>query len=68
MTKDVKSGDKVRWTSHGGRAHGTVETKQTGPTRIKGHKVAASPDDPQFIVKTNDGKHAAHKAEALTKD
>lgn len=65
---DFKPGDKVSWKSHGGDAHGTVEKKQTGPTRIKGHKVAASPDNPQFIVKTEKGAEAAHKPEALTRE
>lgn len=65
---EFKPGDKVSWKSHGGEAHGTVEKKQTGPTRIKGHKVAASPDNPQFIVKTGKGAQAAHKPEALTRE
>lgn len=68
MTDDFSKGDKVRWKSHGGAAHGKIVRKQTGPTRIKGHKVAASPENPQFIVETEEGKRAAHKAEALTKD
>ena len=34
----------------------------------KGHKVAASPDAPRFIVETDEGKRAAHKPEALTKE
>jgi plastocyanin len=62
-----KAGDKVRWKSHGGEAHGKVVRKQTEPTRIKGHKVAASPEEPQFIVETDEGKRAAHKPEALKK-
>ena len=65
---EPKKGDEVSWKSHGGTAHGTVEKKQTSPTTIKGHKVAASADEPQFIVKTDEGKKAAHKAEALTKE
>lgn len=68
MTENVSKGDKVSWKSHGGEAHGKVVRKQTEPTRIKGHKVAASPENPQFIVETEEGKRAAHKAEALTKD
>ena len=68
MSKDLAKGDKVKWKSHGGEAHGTVEKKQVSRTRIKGHSVAASPDNPQFIVKTADGKKAAHKSEALTKE
>lgn len=68
MTGNFSKGDKVSWKSHGGEAHGKVVRKQTEPTRIKGHKVAASPENPQFIVETGEGKRAAHKPEALTKD
>ena len=68
MADKIASGDKVSWKSHGGEAHGKVVRKQTTPTTIKGHKVAASKDNPQFIVETEDGKRAAHKADALTKE
>jgi Hypervirulence associated proteins TUDOR domain len=68
MAKNLSKGDKVSWKSHGGEAHGTVERKQTSRTKIKGHMVAASPDNPQYIVKTGDGAKAAHKAEAVTKE
>jgi hypothetical protein len=68
VAEGVKKGDKVSWKSHGGEAHGKVVRKQTTPTQIKGHKVAASKDNPQFIVETDEGKRAAHKAEALTKE
>jgi hypothetical protein len=68
MAEEFKKGDKVKWKSHGGDAHGTVEKKQTSRTTIKGHVVAASPESPQFIVKTAEGKKAAHKADALTKE
>ena len=67
MAKDLKKGDKVSWSSHGGTAHGTVEKKQASDTTIKGHKVKASSDDPQYIVKTDDGATAAHKPGALKK-
>lgn len=66
-TGDPKKGDKVSWKSHGGTAHGKVVKKQTTPTQIKGHKVAASKEEPQYIVETDEGKRAAHKAEALRK-
>ena len=68
MTEDFSKGDKVSWKSHGGEAHGKVVRKQTSPTRIKGHKVAASAENPQFIVETREGKRAAHKPDALSKD
>lgn len=64
----LKKGDKVSWKSHGGTAHGTVERKQTSPTSIKGHKVAASKDNPEYIVVTDEGKQAAHKPAALTRE
>lgn len=67
MTKSLKKGDAVHWSSHGGTAEGKVVKKVTSPTSIKGHKVKASKDEPQFIVETDEGKRAAHKAEALKK-
>ncbi len=67
MTKDPKPGDDVSWSSHGGEAHGKVLRKLTRPTTIKGHKVAASPDNPEWLVETDEGKRAAHKADALKK-
>ena len=63
----LKKGDEVTWKSHGGTAHGTVEKKQTSPTTIKGHKVAASPENPEFIVRSDNGGKAAHKESALRK-
>lgn len=68
MTTNPKAGDKVSWSSHGGEAHGKVVKKLTRPTSIKGHKVAASPDNPEWLVETEDGKRAAHKATALKRD
>ena len=67
MTKSLKAGDKVRWKSHGGKAHGTVVRKVTSSMTIKGHKVAASRDSPEFLVETDEGKRAAHKPRALSK-
>jgi N-methylhydantoinase B/oxoprolinase/acetone carboxylase alpha subunit len=67
MASELKSGDKVSWKSHGGTAHGKVVKKQTSATEIKGHHVAATKDDPQYIVETDEGKRAAHKPGALRK-
>ena len=67
MVKSPKSGDRVSWKSHGGEAHGKIVRKVTAPMRIKGHKVAASPDNPEFLVETAERKRAAHKAGALSK-
>ena len=67
MADELKAGEKVTWSSHGGEAHGHVLRKQTSETQIKGHKVKASKEDPQYIVETDEGKRAAHKPGALRK-
>lgn len=67
MADNLKKGDDVTWKSHGGTAHGTVEKKLTSETSIKGHKVKASKDDPQFLVESDNGGKAAHKPAALKK-
>ena len=68
MSDDLKKGDHVRWKSHGGTANGKVVTRQTSDTKIKGHQVRASKEDPQFIVESDNGGKAAHKPGALTKE
>ena len=65
---EFKKGDKVSWSSHGGTAHGVVEKKQTSRTEIKGHTVAASEDNPEYIVRSDRGGQAAHKPDALHKE
>ena len=68
MAKALKPGDHVKWSSSQGEVKGTVVKKQTTPTKIKTHKVAASKDNPEYIVKSDKtGAKAAHKAEALKK-
>ena len=64
---DLKTGDKVSWHSHGGTAYGEVEKVLTSDTSVKGHKVRASKDDPQYLVESDNGGKAAHKASALKK-
>ena len=68
MSKDLKAGDKVAWNSHGGEAVGHVVRKVTKPMTIKGHKVAASRDNPEYLVESEkSGGQAAHKPDALRK-
>jgi len=64
----LDKGDTVEWDSSGGHSTGKIVRKVTAATHIKGHKVAATKDDPQYIVESDkSGKQAAHKPEALTK-
>ena len=65
-TKDLKTGDKVSWNSTQGKVTGTVKKKLTAPIEIKSHHVAASPDNPQWLVESaTSRKLAAHKSAAL---
>ena len=68
MAKEFKPGDRVEWDSSGGHSVGKVVRKQTKPMQIKGHKVAASPDNPEYVVRSDKSrKIAAHKPDALKK-
>jgi hypothetical protein len=68
MAKQLKTGDRVAWQSSGGGSVGRVERKLTSPAKIKGHEVAASEDNPEFLVRSETcGKVAAHKPAALRK-
>jgi Hypervirulence associated proteins TUDOR domain len=66
MAKALKIGDRVAWQSSGGGSVGRVERKLTSPGKIKGHEVAASESNPEFLVRSDkSGKVAAHKPSAL---
>lgn len=65
--KTFRAGEKVSWESSGGTAHGKVVKKLTSPMDIKGHHVAASKDNPEYLVETDGGKRAAHKPSSLKK-
>lgn len=64
----LRKGDHVAWNSSQGEVKGKVVRKATSPTQIKGHKVAASKDNPEYIVQSDKtGAKAAHKPEGLRK-
>ncbi len=68
MTKELKKGDKVKWNTPQGETTGIVEKKLTSPIDISGHHVAASKENPQYLVKSDkSGKEAAHQLDALEK-
>ncbi|GAA3503827.1 DUF2945 domain-containing protein [Streptomyces prasinosporus] len=63
-----KKGDKVTWSSHGGRAEGEVEKEITERTEAAGRTVDASPEDPQYQVRSEkSGRSAVHRPSALKK-
>ncbi|WP_030609480.1 DUF2945 domain-containing protein [Streptomyces sclerotialus] len=64
----LRKGDKVTWKSHGSEAVGEVEKKITQRTEEGGRTVDASPDDPQYKVRSEKpGGSAVHKPGALKK-
>lgn len=68
MPDNLKKGDHVEWETSQGTTSGTVKKKLTSETKIKGHKVAASKDNPEYLVETDESKkEAAHKPESLEK-
>lgn len=68
MTDSFKQGDRVEWKTAQGQIQGKVKRKLTEPIEIKGHHVAASEDNPQYLVESEQtGKEAAHKPESLKK-
>jgi hypothetical protein len=65
-SKEFKKGEKVEWESAQGTIEGSVKKKLTQPIDIKGHHVAASEDNPEYLVESNrTGKEAAHKPASL---
>ncbi len=63
---EFKKGDRVEWSSHGGRAVGTVERKITSDTEAAGRTVRASKEEPQYLVRSEkSGGDAVHKPSAL---
>ena len=66
MGQSFKQGDRVKWSSHGGEAVGRIEKKITEETEAGGRKVKASPDEPQYLVRSEkSGGTAVHKPDAL---
>jgi hypothetical protein len=66
MTKTFHPGDKVAWNTSQGETHGRVVRKMTRAGRIKGHRIAASPDNPEYVVRSDkSGDEAAHKPGSL---
>ncbi len=68
MADDFKPGDKVEWNTPQGKTQGKVVEKLTARTEVSGQSVAASDDDPRYLVESEkSGKRAAHKPGFLKK-
>lgn len=59
-------GDHVTWNSEAGHVSGRIIKVHTRDTTYKGHKRHATPDDPQYEIKSDKTDHVAmHKGSAL---
>jgi hypothetical protein len=68
VSQKFKQGDEVEWNTPQGKTRGTIKKKLTERTEVGGQTVAASEDDPRYLVESEKtGKEAAHKPDALEK-
>ncbi len=68
MTEPFKVGDRVQWNSEAGLVSGTIIRIHTSDFDYKGHTHHASPEAPQYEIRSSKTDHiAAHKGAALTK-
>ncbi len=68
MAQEFEQGDKVKWNTPQGETEGTVKKKLTERTEVGGQTVAASEEDPRYVVESEkSGKEAAHKPDSLSK-
>ena len=66
MTRTFKVGDHVSWNSEAGRVAGTIRKVHRKDLRYKGYIHHASPDEPQYEIKSDRSDQVAlHKSSAL---
>ncbi|MGC3872134.1 DUF2945 domain-containing protein [Halomonas sp. GXIMD04776] len=63
-----KVGDHVTWNSEAGHVSGVITKVHTEDFDYKGHNRRASPEEPQYEIKSDKTDHvAAHKEGTLKK-
>lgn len=66
MAKPFEIGDHVSWNSEAGRVRGRIVRVHTADVNYKGYIHHASPEDPQYEIKSDKTDHVAlHKGRAL---
>jgi hypothetical protein len=66
MAKTFKVGDHVTWNSEAGHVSGRIIEVHTSDVNYKGYIHHASPDEPQYAIKSDKTDHVAlHKGTAL---
>ena len=68
MTTRFEVGEHVSWNSEAGRVSGRIIRVHTRDFDYKGYTHHATPDEPQYEIKSDKTDHiAAHKGSALRK-
>ena len=68
MTESFKVGDHVTWNSEAGWVSGRIIAVHTANVDYKGYTHHASPENPQYEIKSDKTDHIAmHKGSALHK-
>ncbi len=68
MAHQFKRGDRVEWSFRGRRVVGRVRKRLTSRAEVSGQVVAASPDDPRYVVRSEtSGRETARRPSALTR-
>jgi hypothetical protein len=66
MARKYKVGDHVSWNSEAGRVRGRIIRVHTRDVDRKGYVHHATPDEPQYAIKSDKTDHVAlHKGRAL---
>jgi hypothetical protein len=66
MPDEFKRGDRVEWNFRGRTVVGTVRRRITTRTEVGGRVVAASKDDPRYLVRSEkSGKETTRRPTAL---
>jgi DUF2945 family protein len=68
MPREFERGDRVEWSFRGRKVTGRVRRRLTARTEVGGQVVAASKDDPRYVVRSDrSGKETARRPAALRK-
>ena len=68
MARKFKIGDHVSWNSEAGRVSGHIIRVHTRDVDYKGYTHHASPEQPQYEIRSDRTEHIAmHRGSALTK-
>ncbi len=66
MTERFRRGDRVEWNFRGHTVTGRVRKRLVERTEVAGQVVAASKDDPRYLVRSDkSGRETARRPEAL---